>query len=92
MNETNLKEFDIAISRSTANYNRDLKIIASPGRYTKNISSHTARHRFATKALRLGMSLDKVQFVLSHQNPAITKVYAKLINEEVDKAMLCFNL
>lgn len=82
---------DTAISRSTAYINKNLKIIAKDAGIEKNLSFHISRHTFAVMALRKGISIDKVSKLLAHSNIRETQVYAKVVNEELDKAMDAFN-
>jgi integrase/recombinase XerD len=89
--ENDPRALDKAISRATAIYNKQLKNLAVKAGITKSLSSHVSRHSFATRALRRGISLDKVQYILQHHSPAVTQIYAKLANEEVDKAMDLMN-
>ncbi len=90
-NEDDPKGFDAAISSATAYYNKDLKAIAKKCGIAKNITSHVARHSFATRALQKGNSLDKVSKFLGHSNISTTQLYAKIVNSELDKAMEVFN-
>ncbi len=83
--------YDAAISSATAYYNKDLKTIAQKCGLNKNLSSHIARHSFATRALSKGISLDKVSKLLGHSSLATTMIYAKIVNSELNKAMQVFN-
>lgn len=82
---------DNAISRCTALINKNLKIIAKGAGIRKNLSFHISRHSFAVRALRKGISIDKVSKILAHSNIRETQIYAKVVNEELDKAMDVFN-
>jgi integrase len=81
----------IVVSK-TALINKNLKIMAERLKINKNISFHTSRHTFATRALRKGISIDKVSKLLTHSSIRETMGYAKIVNEELDKAMDVFNL
>jgi integrase len=81
-----------AISSATALGNKNLKIIASGAKVNKSISFHTARHTFATRALRKGIRIEYVSRLLGHANIKETQVYAKIVNQELDKAMDVFNV
>jgi integrase/recombinase XerD len=85
------KEIDDAISSATAYINKNLKLIAKKADIEKNISFHIARHTWATRALRKGISIDKVSKLMGHAAIKETQVYAKIINSELDKAMDAFN-
>jgi integrase/recombinase XerD len=82
---------DKVISSQTAYTNKNLKIIAEKVNLGKHISFHVSRHQFACMALKKGISLDKVSKILAHQNIRETQVYAKIMNQEIDKAMEAFN-
>ena len=72
---------------SLTNYNLALKKIAKSCGITKNISSHLARHSFATLALTQGVSIESVSKMLGHSNISITQVYAKITNKKVGNEM-----
>ncbi len=84
-------EIDNAISSATAYINKNLKIIAKKAGIEKNVSFHTARHTWATRALRKGITIDKVSKLMGHAAIKETQVYAKIVNSELDKAMDIFN-
>ena len=88
---TNAREVDTEISRATAYINKNLKIIAKKLEIEKNISFHISRHTFATRALRKGISIDKVSKILGHAALRETQIYAKIVSSELDKAMDIFN-
>lgn len=87
----NPEAVDRAISRCTALINKNLKIIAEAVGIRKILSFHISRHSFAVRALRKGISIDKVSKLLAHSNIRETQIYAKIVNEELDKAMDVFN-
>lgn len=86
-----LRGIDTAISRATAYINKNLKLIATKAKINKHISFHTSRHTWATRALRKGISIDKVSKLMGHSAIRETQVYAKIVNSELDKAMDVFN-
>ena len=85
------KEIDDAISSATAQINKNLKLLATDAEIEKNISFHIARHTWATRALKKGISIDKVSKLMGHAAIKETQVYAKIVNSELDKAMDAFN-
>jgi integrase len=85
------KEIDDAISSATAYINKNLKLIAKKAEIDKKISFHISRHTWATRALRKGISIDKVSKLMGHAAIKETQVYAKIVNSELDKAMDAFN-
>lgn len=91
LNEEDLRLMDKEISGATAYINKNLKAIAETAEITKPISFHISRHTFATRALRKGISIDKVSKLMGHAAIRETQVYAKIVNEELDKAMEVFN-
>jgi integrase/recombinase XerD len=87
----NKAEAHRAITAKTALINKNLKTISTRSKITKNISFHTSRHTWATRALRKGITIDKVSKLMGHSSLKETQVYAKIVNEELDKAMDVFN-
>ncbi|MEI8047008.1 MAG: site-specific integrase [Bacteroidota bacterium] len=83
---------DNEISTATAYINKNLKTLASNAGITKNVSFHISRHTWATRALTKGISIDKVSKILGHADISETQIYAKIINEELNKAMQVFNI
>lgn len=88
---SNPRVVDKAISSSTAYINKNLYYIAESLELEKHISFHIARHTFATRALRKGISIDKVSKLLGHAQIRETQIYAKIVSSELDKAMDVFN-
>ncbi len=89
--ENDLQLMDKNISVANAYINKNLKIIAEKAKLTKHISFHISRHTFATRALKKGISIDKVSKLMGHSAIRETQIYAKIVNEELDKAMDVFN-
>lgn len=80
-----------AISSATAYTNKDLKEIAIKAKIKKRLHFHTSRHTFATRALRKGMRMEYASKIMGHSNLKTTQIYAKVVNEELDRAMEIFN-
>lgn len=80
-----------AISSATAYINKDLRKLAELACIDKHIHFHTSRHTWATRALRKGMRIEYVSKLMGHASIKTTQVYAKIVNEELDKAMDVFN-
>ncbi len=55
---------------------------------TKNLSTHVARHIFATVALTHGMSIDSVAKMLGHSNTDMTRHYARVLDTKVSSEMM----
>jgi integrase len=79
-----LPVFDIAV------YNILLKKIARLCGIDKNVSSHLARHTFATQALTKGVSIESVSKMLGHTNINTTQVYARVTDKKVSHEMGAF--
>jgi integrase/recombinase XerD len=89
--EEGAKALDLALTSATAYINKNLKKIATKAKIEKNVSFHTSRHTWATRALRKGVTIDKVSKLMGHSAIKETQVYAKIVNSELDKAMDAFN-
>jgi integrase len=85
-------QLDRELSSATAYINKNLRIICSRANIQKPVSFHVSRHTWATRALRKGISIDKVSKIMGHATIAQTQIYARIVNEELDKAMEAFNL
>ena len=48
---------------------------------------HLSRHTFATQALNNGMRIEYVSKLMDHSKISTTQIYAKVIDEELDKAV-----
>ncbi len=85
------RALDDALGSATAYINKNLKLIAKKLEITKPLSFHISRHTWATRALKKGMSIDKVSKIMGHSAIKETQIYAKIVNSELDKAMDVFN-
>jgi integrase/recombinase XerD len=90
-NQTEALDIFDSVSSMTAYANKNLKEIARMAGIEKHITTHTARHTFATRALRKGIRIENVSKLLGHSSIKTTQVYAKIVNEELDKSMEVFN-
>ena len=71
-----------------ASYNTRLKEIAKACGIEKNVSSHLARHTFATTiALTKGVPIETVSKMLGHTSIKTTQIYAKVINSKISNDM-----
>lgn len=52
-----------------------------------SLTFHLSRHTFATMALNKGMRIEHVSKLLDHKDISTTQIYAKIINEELNKAV-----
>lgn len=80
-----------AVSSATTLVNKSLKAIAQKAGIGKRLSSHVARHTWATRALGKGMNIAHVSKLLGHANLRTTQIYLNIINEELDNAMDIFD-
>jgi site-specific recombinase XerD len=73
---------------SNQKYNAYLKEIASVCGIKKNLSTHLARHTFATTVtLSKGVPIESVSKMLGHRSLKTTQIYAKVLDEKVEKDM-----
>lgn len=91
LNLDDAQESYTAISTATAYINKNLKTISKKCCGNKKVSFHISRHTWATRALRKGISIDKVSKLMGHAAIKETQIYAKIVNEELEKAMDVFN-
>lgn len=75
----------------TAKYNKlanwHLKKLGEKIELPFKLSFHLSRHTFATNALNNGMRIEHVSKLMDHRDISTTQVYAKIISEELDKAV-----
>lgn len=64
-------------------YNQQLKNLADAAGVRKHLTSHMARHTFATWALHNGVPIEIVSRMLGHTDIAMTQRYAKVLAEDV---------
>ncbi len=83
-------ELQKAIMSKTAICNLGLKQIAALAKIEKTVSFHVSRHTFATLALRKGVRMEYVSALMGHSDLKTTKIYAKIINSELERAMDVF--
>jgi site-specific recombinase XerD len=74
---------------SNQRYNSYLKELAALCGIDKNLSSHTARHTFATTiTLANGVPIETVSKMLGHTSIKTTQIYAKVVEKKVSDDML----
>ena len=71
--------------------NKVLKEVSEELKLPFKLTFHSSRHTFATIALKRGMRIEYVSKILDHTHINTTQIYAKIINEELDKAMDIMN-
>jgi len=78
--------------KSNQKMNAYLKEIADLCGITKNLSSHLARHTFATTVtLNNGVPIESVSKMLGHSSIRITTIYARLLDKKVGLDMQHLN-
>jgi integrase len=82
-----LKKYDYKFTVPTVqSFNRSLKIIAELIGLKKPLTSHIARHTFATTVvLANGVPIETLSKMLGHTKVSVTQVYAKILNSSVEK-------
>jgi site-specific recombinase XerD len=77
---------------SNQKYNVYLKEIMNICNIDINLTTHTARHTFATTiALDNGISMETVSKILGHSNTKITQHYGKITDTRIRSEMLELN-
>jgi site-specific recombinase XerD len=68
---------------SNQKYNDYLKLLGTGAGIKKNITSHVARHTFATYLLNKDIPIETVSKAMGHSNIRMTQHYAKLLGKKV---------
>ncbi len=69
-------------------FNSYLKVIAKVACINKHLTTHTARHTFATTVtLTNGMPIETVSALLGHSSIRTTQIYAKVVSKKVSDDM-----
>lgn len=64
-------------------YNAQLKMIALYANLGRKLTTHMARHTFATLAISKGVHISVVQRMLAHKSARTTEIYAKVLQKDV---------
>lgn len=82
-----------AISSATAMINKDLKKLAKLDKIKikKSLSTHIARHTFATRLISKGADLYTVAKLLGHKDIRTTQIYAQVIQKKQNEALKLLN-
>jgi len=80
-------EFVFDISRYSSSVNKTLKSLIDKSSIEKDVTFHSSRHTFATFLISSGVNVYTVSKLLGHKDIKSTLVYAKVINEEKEKAV-----
>jgi site-specific recombinase XerD len=68
---------------SNQKYNDYLKLLGTGAGLKKNITSHVARHTFATYLLNKDIPIESVSRAMGHSNIKMTQHYAKMLGKKV---------
>ncbi|PVW12165.1 tyrosine-type recombinase/integrase [Marixanthomonas spongiae] len=75
------------LSNFNSSVNRTLRKLIKKTTINKDVSFHSSRHTFATLLISSGVNVYTVSKLLGHKDIKSTLVYAKVINEEKEKAV-----
>jgi integrase len=68
---------------SNQKYNDYLKILGAGAGLTKTLTTHVARHTFATYLLNRNIPIETVSRALGHSNIKMTEHYARMLGKKV---------
>ncbi|WP_281980725.1 tyrosine-type recombinase/integrase [Tenacibaculum mesophilum] len=85
--QKNNKDLVFKLSKHNSSVNRTLKKLIKKTSINKNVSFHSSRHTFATLLISSGVNVYTVSKLLGHKDIESTLIYAKVINEEKEKAV-----
>lgn len=72
---------------SNQKMNENLKVIQELGGISKHLTTHLARHSFATVALSNGVPIETVSRLLGHTKLSTTQIYAKVLESKIEADM-----
>lgn len=79
-----LEKYDMKTPKmANQRYNYLLKVLGEVAGIDKRLTSHMARHTFATLMLKNNVKIEHVSKMLGHTNIVQTQQYAKVISQEV---------
>jgi site-specific recombinase XerD len=71
-------------------FNNRLKKVGKLCGINKKLTSHLARHTFATQTLTKGVSIESVSRMLGHTNISTTQIYARITDKKIGTEMSSF--
>lgn len=81
-----LKKYDFVLPKmSNQKMNQFLHLVETRAKLHKPMTSHVARHSFATIALNLDTPTEGVAKMLGHTSISTTKIYAQLMTKTVER-------
>ena len=84
-----LKKYDYQLPKMTnQKMNQFLHLVEMRANLNKPMTSHVARHSFATMALNKDVPIEDVAKMLGHTNINTTKIYAKLLTSTIERHAL----
>lgn len=84
-----LEKYDYILPiMSLTQFNMRLKVLACYAKINQKLSSHIARHTFATWALSQGISIETLGKMLGHKDIRTTQIYAKVLQMDVSKGYM----
>ncbi len=86
--ETIAEKYDYDLPKiSNQKYNDYLKLLGAGAGIKKNLTTHVARHTYATFLLNKGVSLEVVSKSMGHSSTKMTQHYAKLLSQTIVNEM-----
>lgn len=80
-----LQKYDFKLPLITLEqYNMRLKIVAGEAKIKKDLTSHMARHTYASIALNHGIPIEVLKEMMGHSDIRTTQIYAKMFNKTVE--------
>jgi|GEM_PF-2362977 len=73
-------------------YNYYLKDLAKLAKLNIHLTTHVARHTFATLALTYGISMETVRDLLGHKDLKTTQIYGRIVDKKKQEEMKKFRL
>lgn len=80
-------EFVFELSEHMSSINRTVKKLFDKAEINKKVHFHCARHTFATLLVTSGVNIFTISKLMGHKDIKSTLVYAKVIDEEKEKAV-----
>jgi site-specific recombinase XerD len=82
--KTILEKYDFRLPRiSNQKYNDYIKLLAIGADVNKNLTTHAARHTYATYLLNRDIPIETVSRAMGHSNIKMTQHYARLLGKKV---------
>ena len=80
-----LEKYDFQLPKlSNQKLNDYLKVIKELAKIHKPMTSHVARHSFATLSLTYDIPIENVSRMMGHKDIKTTQIYAKILKKNVE--------